>query len=158
MLLKGWTSQMSEIWDIPKAHRVRGSLIDCILKMLVYDWTASEAIELTKSALRFYLFEDLGLRHVCCRIADRDLRDQILLPPVEAEEARELQEEDEERTQKFHDLLPKAELEYQQASGSFSEFWSKFYQDNIASSQENESPEVFAQSMIEIGVRIHEID
>ncbi|KAL8974628.1 MAG: hypothetical protein Q9197_001140 [Variospora fuerteventurae] len=79
-----------------------------------------------------------------------------LQPPIDSEEARELQEEDEHRMQRFHNLLPEAELEYQ-AWTSFSDFWAKFYHDNIASSQEDESLEIRAQAA-EIGVRIHEID
>lgn len=164
MLLKGWSTTKLSSYGVghhglctKEHHRQRGLLTDWILKMLACDSTVSGIIGITNSALRLCLFEDLGLRHVCCR-PTADHGDQYLLPPVEAEEARELQEEDEERTQKFYDLLPKAELEYQQTSKSFSEFWDEFYDHNIASSQEDDIHEVSAESMVGIGVSIHEVD
>lgn len=158
MFLKGLTTAMRRVYEIDEARSYRGQIIHLTVNLLTHHSTASEIIGMTKSALRFCLFEDLELRHVCCRPITRNGLGQDLLPPVEAEEARELQEEDKHRTQKFHDLLPKAEREYQQASGLFSDFWDRFYHDNIANSQEEEDPEITARSMVEIGVRIQEID
>ncbi|KAL8941466.1 MAG: hypothetical protein Q9211_001822 [Gyalolechia sp. 1 TL-2023] len=162
-------------------HKHRGQWIDRIREVIMLDLTPSGRIDMEKSLLRFCLFEDLKLRHVCCRLVTEDAGD--LLPPVDAEEARELQE-DEPRTQRFHDLLPKAELEYQTRT-PFSEFWAKFYIDNIinphsrnywlsltsmrycgpdsiaetiASSEEDESSKITAQATAESDVRIHEIE
>ncbi|KAL8719073.1 MAG: hypothetical protein Q9225_003868 [Loekoesia sp. 1 TL-2023] len=154
MLLKGWTFDWWGGLAIEEAHELRGQLIDWFLKMLGDELTESETIELTKSAMRYCLFEDLELRHVCCRQKQRAWMNIDLLPPIEAEEAQEIQEEDERSMQRFHNLLPKAELECHQASGSFSEFWSRFYNDNIASSQERGNPEIDIGPIVEIGVKI----
>ena len=67
MLLKGWKFNWWGTLEIEEEHEIRRPLIDWILKMLAHDLTLSETIELTNSTLRFCLFEDLGLRHICCR-------------------------------------------------------------------------------------------
>lgn len=160
MLLKGWKYNWRRNVEIEEEHEILGSLIDWILKMLAHDLTASETIELTNSTLRFCLFEHLGLGHICCRPRHRYWAsiDQNLLPPIEAEEAREIQEEDEKTLERFHSLLPKAEYEYRRASKSFSEFWSKFYQENIVSSPQDEFHENYVRSILETGVRLHKVD
>lgn len=158
MLLKGWKRNWWGTLEIEEEHEIRGSLIDWILKMLAHDLTASETIELTNSTLRFCLFEDLGFGHICCRPTCWGWIDQDLLPPIEAEEAREIQEEDEKTLEKFHSLLPKAEFECRRASKSFSEFWSKFYHENIVSSLQDEFHENYVGSILEIGVRMHKVD
>ena len=134
MLLKGWKSSPWRYFSmdsIEEQHQVRGLLIDWILKMLAHGWTALEKIELTNSALRFCLFEDLGLRHTCCRPFQGIWETQGLLPPIQSEEALEIREEDEWSQKILHDLLPKAESEYHQASDSFSDFWPNFYREAI---------------------------
>ena len=53
--------------EIEEEHEIRRPLIDWILKMLAHDLMLLETIELTNSTLRCCLFEDLGLRHICCQ-------------------------------------------------------------------------------------------
>ena len=157
MLLKGWKFKWGGTLEIEKEHKIRGSLIDWILKMLAHDSTASETIEMTSSTLRFCLGEDLGLRHKCCRPTYWDGY-QYLLPPIEAEEAHEIQEEDEKTLEKFHSLLPKVEFECRRSFKSFSEFWFKFYHENIVTSLQDEVQENYVGSILKIGVRMQKVD
>ena len=141
MLLKGLVFNWWCAPEIEEAHDLRGQSIDWILEVLAHDLTASEKVELTNSALRFCLFEDLGLRHTCCRPIQWDLPCQGLLPPIEAEEACEIREEDEQLQKLFHGLLLQAESELHSTSKSFSEVWFNFYRETVVSRLENEFAE-----------------
>lgn len=156
--LKGFSRASEGHLRTDKDHGHRERLVNRVMQILALDITASEIIGMTNSALRFCLFEDLELRHVCCRVMATSIAYQDLLPPIDAEEAQELQEEDKSRMQKFHELLPKAELQYHQSSKSFSEFWPKFYDDNIASRPSDGSVNIAIQGMVELGIQVHEID
>lgn len=87
MLLKGWTFGWWGCLKIDEVQELRGPLIDWLLKMVADDLTASERAKMIKRALRFCLFEDMELKHVCCRPRQRSWADQDLVPPIETEEA-----------------------------------------------------------------------
>ncbi|KAL8917300.1 MAG: hypothetical protein Q9208_008021 [Pyrenodesmia sp. 3 TL-2023] len=159
-----------EAISLIKALRDAGDNVDrnfwCYTPLSVYDlnYITAEAAELLFDA-GFTNLEGKD-EHGFTLLLRTAIRTQImgtisydnLQPPIDAEEAQELQEEDKSRMQRFYELLPTAKLEYQQLSKSFSEFWPTFYQDHIASSPNNEGVNIEYQSMVELGVQIHEID
>ena len=154
MFLKGLKSSNWRNFSIEEQHELSGLLIDWILKILAHGLTASEKVELTNSALRFCLFEDLGLRHTCCRPIHW-CQGQGLLPPIESEEAHEIREEDEWSEKILHDLLPKAESEYHRASNSFSDFWPIFYRETIVTKL---NEDVVENHIDGIEVKLHQVD
>ncbi|KAL8726716.1 MAG: hypothetical protein Q9181_005947 [Wetmoreana brouardii] len=161
MLWKGWASTCKRLWLNFKNspfHELHGKFIEWTLTVLPGNLTAPEVTHLSQSALRFCLFQDLRLRHLCCRPHCWPWSHQHLKPPIEAAEAREIKEEDKFRKERFDTLLPKAEAEYQQSFKSFSEFWSGFYNDNIANSEQEDDLDDHIRSVIEIGVEVTEPD
>ncbi|KAL8722404.1 MAG: hypothetical protein Q9181_007495, partial [Wetmoreana brouardii] len=161
MLWKGWASLCRHLWlnsENSPFHELHGKFIEWTLTVLPGNLTAPEVTHLSQSALRFRLFQDLRLRHLCCRSYALGWRDGRIMPPIEAAEAREIKEEDKFRKERFDSLLPKAEAEYQQSFKSFSEFWSEFYNDNIANSEQEDDLDDHVRSVIEIGVEVTEPD
>ena len=158
MFLKGWNFHAYYPIETERKNEHRGPLIDGILQIIAPDLTALEMIGLMNSVLRFCLFEKLGLGHTCCRPTYWSFGERDLLPPIEAKEALEIQEEDEELLAKFQDLLPKAEFEYHGACQSFSAFWFKFCDETIASSLKDEIHENDFDSTIGISVKMDKMD
>ncbi|KAL9594754.1 MAG: hypothetical protein Q9179_005258 [Wetmoreana sp. 5 TL-2023] len=151
MLLKGWIYSWWSVIGTSTGRERRGAFIEWILKMAAGHSTAPEVVHLSKSALRFCLFEGLGLRHLCCRPVILNSSLQELEPPIEAAEAREIKEDDKLRKERFDTLLPKAEMEYQQSSKSFCEFWCEFYDNNIVNDLKEDDLDDHTRSVMEIG-------
>ena len=107
------------------------------------------------AALRYCLFEALGLRHTCCRSSWH-----LLEPPIDDEEAAELREEDRFRVEIFDELLPRAEAEWQRrpSQQSFSQFWAGFSSRYIEQEQQEGMDENYAKSLADAGVRLHEVN
>ncbi|KAL8721942.1 MAG: hypothetical protein Q9181_007601 [Wetmoreana brouardii] len=73
------------------------------------------------------------------------------------EEAHEIQEEDQSLIKEFETLLPLAQHEWEQSSKSFSRFWSDFHREMV-STYVNEPDIIYAQGVVDAGVRIEEDD
>ena len=112
-----------------------------------------EAIDIfLKPMIRMFVFESLGLRHLCCR---PHLNILPMLPPVEENEAKELEEEDRFLAEEFNTLLPKALQEWEETTLSFLSFLTEFYDRNIRP-RKKQDDEGHRRDLQNLGVRIEE--
>ncbi|KAL8724068.1 MAG: hypothetical protein Q9166_008153 [cf. Caloplaca sp. 2 TL-2023] len=128
-------------------------LLQIILNSLAEapNWDKSGLV--SQSVVRLTLFQNLGLRHTCCRITG----DSLWLQPFDEEEAHEIHEEDQSLIEEFETLLPLAQHEWEQSSKTFSRFWSDFYRETV-STYVHKPNMIYAQGAIDAGVRIYEDD
>ena len=154
MFLKGYMRRPHE-HTIERIMRLE-KVIEATLDWCGYNNNGEHTMTHHESgALRYWLFETLGLRHTCCRPTEFWLD-----PPLDDEEAQELREEDRYRFQAFEKLLPAAVAEWNRdSSRGFSEFCSDFSQRFIVQHLEELGGEDgnYVKSLGDIGVRVEEL-
>ncbi|MCJ1372244.1 hypothetical protein MMC20_003467 [Loxospora ochrophaea] len=98
--------------------------------------------------LRALLFDRLGLRHTCCRY---DSLFHRYKPPVSAEEASEIHDEDAEGIDRLENLVNLAEQQLPHHKGTFSEFMIPF-NEKYVENPNDEVDEDYIQAVKELGV------
>ncbi|KAG8526562.1 uncharacterized protein KY384_008763 [Bacidia gigantensis] len=132
---------------------LRLRLIDWIIEILLATGDPRDSWVFSHSALRLCLFEDLGLRHTCCRITSGGI-----VPPVDLEEAQEMTEEDTLPRQRFHELYPKIDADWERTTASFSDFYTKILRDHIQQDGNEGMDPAYVKSLEAAGVRILDKD
>ena len=126
--------------------------MQCIIHVLkdIPGWNKRSLM--SKSFVRFTLFEILDLKHVCCN------RDWFNGTKFCEEERKEILDENSLVIEKFEALVPRAQSGWEQSFKSWTTFWRDFCLDNIYS--DPECPEdidlTYMKSIEALGVRIDE--
>lgn len=145
MFLKG-------LWQYRLRRTLRG--IDYYLRILCADQSTLKRSSFGHAAVRMSLFKALHMRHTCC-IPNR-WKDPPIEPPICDDDAAEIREEDESLYETFNELLPIAQDAWSNTSLPFSEFWTKFYRDNVRPRRMANVGEDYMQQVQDLGVHVQD--
>ena len=125
--------------------------IDNVFALLMKEEYQQQKKSFEKAAVRMCVFEALELTHTCCRI-DYSEKPIPLRPPIDSQNAADIQDEEATVYEIFNDLLPQANREWAQSSKPFSQFFVQFYEENIQIRAEVHEQEEYCRKARGIGV------
>ncbi|KAL8786852.1 MAG: hypothetical protein Q9195_008045 [Heterodermia aff. obscurata] len=107
---------------------------------------------MSQAAIRMVLFSDLGMRHLCCKFYPFGNWVYLMCQ----EEADEIREEDRSLTERFEDLLPKAQSAWEISSKRLTKFWREFHMEHICRRRNGPMDKTALENLRELGVTVHE--
>lgn len=130
----------------------------CLLVTLEDAPNWNKAGQISRSFIRFTLYEILGLQHTCCITDHRPFfhRMEDFKPRFSAEEFDEITEENSTSTEKFETLLLLAQSEWEHTSKPWTRFWRDFYLDHIAIDldDQDDTDEDYLKTVTKLGIRV----
>lgn len=128
-------------------------LLDCVEKILEYIPSSGNRDSIISATIRMLLFNELGLRHLCCQY---DRQKAHIKPALEKDTADEIREEDKDLVESFDRLLPTAIQQWKESSLSLWDFCEELYDRDVRPKRENVDWEN-VQAVQDLGVRIEAV-